>query len=164
MAPSVQRRIKDATQRLKGRRAFVFEIQLVPQSAGPCPPSAGIMHFEGGTQSLLKSPRLMAVKCLSMSCGSLFAPLSSLRGLKGLVSWHAEGIPTEIKQASFLLQRQSKLQSTELTNVDDGTAKWTQILKQASPSFASRQWHFWKEQLSMVRTLAFAVCDGKALP
>lgn len=71
MAPSVQRRIENAKQRLKGRRPFVFEIQLVPQSAGPCPPVAGIMHFEGGTQSLLKSARSMAAGCSSMSMWEL---------------------------------------------------------------------------------------------
>lgn len=34
MAPSVQRRIENAKQRLKGRKPLVFELELVPQHAG----------------------------------------------------------------------------------------------------------------------------------
>ena len=34
MAPSVQRRIENAKQSLKGRSPYVFEVRLVPQSAG----------------------------------------------------------------------------------------------------------------------------------
>lgn len=42
----------------------------------------------------------------------------------------AEGIPNGIKQATFLLQRQSKLQSSDLADVEGGTATWTHVLKQ----------------------------------
>ena len=34
MAPSMQRRIENAKQRLKGRDPFVFELEVVPQAAG----------------------------------------------------------------------------------------------------------------------------------
>ena len=34
MAPSMQRRIENAKQRLKGREPFVFELEVVPQAAG----------------------------------------------------------------------------------------------------------------------------------
>lgn len=33
---------------------------------------------------------------------------------------------------AFLLQRQSKVQATDLIDVDDGSAKWNQVLKQVS--------------------------------
>ena len=38
----------------------------------------------------------------------------------------------EVKQAAFLLQRQSKLQSTELADVRDGLATWQQVLRQVN--------------------------------
>ena len=41
-----------------------------------------------------------------------------------------EGIPADVRQAACLLQRQSKLQLTELVDVEEGSAAWTQVLKQ----------------------------------
>ena len=46
MAPSMQRRIENAKQRLKGRDPFVFELEVVPQAAGApeMRPQASAVH------------------------------------------------------------------------------------------------------------------------
>ena len=41
-----------------------------------------------------------------------------------------EGIPADVRQAACLLQRQSKLQLTELVDVEEGSAMWKEVLKQ----------------------------------
>ena len=46
MAPSVQRRIENAKQRLKGRKPLVFEIKVVPQSAGGEPAILGLCTMQ----------------------------------------------------------------------------------------------------------------------
>ena len=49
MAPSVQRRIENAKQRLKGRKPLVFEIELIPQSAGEASAMSGLLHHADKT-------------------------------------------------------------------------------------------------------------------
>ena len=54
MAPSVQRRIENAKQRLKGRKPLVFEIRLVPQSAGGEATTSGLLYHSDNLLGLLR--------------------------------------------------------------------------------------------------------------
>ena len=65
MAPSMQRRIENAKQRLKGRDPFVFELEVVPQAAGAPEMrlQASVIH---AAQSKIRLPDSVA-RCLRTS-------------------------------------------------------------------------------------------------